>query len=105
MHNDILIFHFVLADWFLLAITLKRRYILNWTCFLCITIEEDDIHTFFTCQGAIAIWVVISQIWASLTCTILSPFHWVFIDGVRALPIPSYQVVFYYHRLLGMWYN
>ena len=96
MHNDILIFHFVLADWFLLAITLKRRYILNWTCFLCITIEEDDIHTFFTCQGAIAIWVVISQIWASITCNILSLYNWVFIHDDKGMPAPSYKVVLDY---------
>ena len=32
-------------------------------------IEEDDKHRFITCPIAKAIWVVLSQIWAPLTCT------------------------------------
>ena len=35
----------------------------------------------------------------------LSPFDWVFIDDVKALPTPSYQVVFDYLRYWGMWFN
>ena len=49
---------------------------------------------FITYPVAKAIWVVLSQIWASITRNILSPFKWVFIDGVKSLPTPSYQFVF-----------
>ena len=36
------------------------------------------------------IWLVISQDWASIIGSILSPFKWVFIDGAKDLPTPSY---------------
>ena len=57
-------------------------------------IEEDDKHRFITCPIAKAIWVLISQIWASRIGNFLSPFKWVFINGAKALPKSSYQVVF-----------
>ena len=68
-------------------------------------VEEDARHRFITCPVAKAIWVVISQIWASITCNILSPFNWVFIDDDKGMPAPSYKVVFDYLRYWGMWFN
>ena len=41
---------------------------------------------FITYPVAKAIWVVISQIWASITGNILSPFKWVFIDDDKDMP-------------------
>ena len=50
-------------------------------------------------------WVVISQIWASITRNILSPFNWAFINDDKGMPAPSYKVVFDYLRYWGMWFN
>ena len=46
--------------------------------------ERERGHRFITCL--VAIWVVISQIWASITGNILSPFKWVFIDDDKDMP-------------------
>ena len=46
--------------------------------------------------------MIISQIWASITGNILSPYKWVF---DKAMPTPSYKVVFYYLRYWGMWFK
>ena len=88
-----------------LAMALKRRNISNGTCFFCTVVEEDARHRFITCPVAKAIWVVISQIWASITGNILSPFNWVFIDDDKGMPALSYKVVFDYLRYWGMWFN
>ena len=77
-----------------LAMTLKRRHISNGTCFFCTVVEEDDIYRFITFLVVKSIWVIISQIWASITGNILSPYKWVFIDEDKAMPTPSYKVVF-----------
>ena len=61
--------------------------------------------------GSLHVWllkpfrVVISQIWSSITCNILSPFKWVFIIDDKGIPAPSYKVVFDYLRYWGMWFN
>ena len=88
-----------------LAMALKRRNISNGTCFFCTVVDEDARHRFITCPVAKAIWVVISQIWASITGNILSPFNWVFIDDDKGMPAPSYKVVFDYLRYWGLWFN
>ena len=68
-------------------------------------VEEDAKHRFITCPVAKAIWVIISQIWASITGNILSSFNWVFIDDDKGMPAPSYKVVFDYLRYWGLWFN
>ena len=88
-----------------LAMALKRRHISNGTCFFCTVAEEDARHRFITCSVAKAIWVIMSQIWASITGNILSPYKWVFMDEDKVMPTPSYKVVFYYLRYWGMWFN
>ena len=78
-----------------LAMTLKRRHISNVTCFFCTVVDEDASRMFITCLVAKAIWMVISQIWASITIlNIVSPFKWVFIDDDKVISKPSYRVVF-----------
>ena len=67
--------------------------------------EEDARHRFITCSVATAIWVIMSQNWASITGNILSPYKWVFMDEDKVMPTPSYKVVFYYLRYWGMWFN
>ena len=75
--------------------------------FFCTTIEEDDIHRLITCPLAKAIWVLyITNMGIFIEqCLFVSPFKWVFIDGVRCLPTLSYQVAFDYLRYSRMWYN
>ena len=63
---------------------------------MCAVVEEDVRHMFITCQVAN---------WASITRNILSPYKWVFIDEDKAMPTPSYEVVFDYLRYWGMWFN
>ena len=46
--------------------------------FLCTVIKEDAKHGFITWPFAKAIWVVLSQLWVSLTKVTLTPFLWVF---------------------------
>ena len=87
---------------FPLTMALKRRHILNGTCFFCKVVEEDARHKFITCSVAKAIWVVILLIWASITCNILSPFNWVFINDDKGMHAPSYKVMFDYLRYWGM---
>ena len=82
---------------------LKRRRIGNGTCVFCTTIDEDSRHKFISCPVTKSIWIGISQLWGSLTRNVLSPFQWIFIEGDRVLPSPTYQVVFDYLRYLGMW--
>ena len=84
-----------------LAIALKRRHISNGACFFCTVVEEDARHRFITCAVTKAIWVIISQIWASITRKKLSPYKWVFIDEDKAMLAPSYKVVFVYLRYWG----
>ena len=84
---------------------LKRRHISNGTCFFCTVVEEDAKHRFITCLVAKAIWVVISQVWASITCNILSLYNWVFIHDDKGMPAPSYKVMVDYLRYWGMWFN
>ena len=86
-----------------MAMALKQRKISN--DFFYTVVDEDVNHRFITCSVAIAIWVVISQIWASITRSILSPFKWVFIDDNKAIPMPLYQVVFDYLKYWGIWFN
>ena len=88
-----------------LGMTLKRRHISNGTCYFYMLVEEDARHRLITCLVAKAIWVIISQIWASITRTISSPYKWVSIDEDKVTPIPSYKVVFDYLRYWGMWFN
>ena len=58
-------------------------------------------HRFITCPVAKAIWVIISQIWASITGNILSPYKWVFMEEDKTMPTPS----FCHLRYWGMWCN
>ena len=67
-----------------LAMALKRRHISNGTCFFCAVVEEDARHKFITCPVAKAIWIVISQIWVSITSNILSPFNWMVFMMIKA---------------------
>ena len=87
-----------------LVMDLKRRHISNGKCFFYTVVEEDARHRFITCSVAKAIWVIISQIWASITGNIWSPYKWVFMED-KAMPTPSYKGVFYYLRYWGMWFN
>ena len=73
--------------------------------FFCTVVEEHVRRRFITCPVAKAVSVVISQIWASITCNILSPFNWVFIYDDKGMPTPSYKVVFDYLMHWGMWFN
>ena len=55
------------------------------TFFIChkmpLRLKKNARHSFITCPVAKAIWVIISQIWASIiTGNILSPYKWVFMD-------------------------
>ena len=61
--------------------------------FICTMIDEDGSHEFITSQNC-----------ASVTRSFLSPFKWVFVDGGKALPMSSYQVVFDCLRYWGMWF-
>ena len=88
-----------------LSIDLKQRHILYGTCFFFTVVDEDASHRFISCLVAKAIWVITSQIWASLTGNILSPYNWVLIDKDKAMLAPSYKVVFDYLRYWGMWFN
>ena len=60
---------------------------------------------FIKCMVAKAIWVVISQIWASIIASILPPFKLVFIDDDKVIPTPSYRIIFDYLGYWGMWFN
>ena len=64
-------------------------------------VEEDARHRFITCLVAKAVCMIISQIWASITGNILSPYKWVFMEEVKAMPTPSYKVVFVTPMLYG----
>jgi hypothetical protein len=88
-----------------LAMALKRRNISSGTCVFCPSIDEDATHRFISCHVTQGIWIVISQLWESLTGNILSPFQWIFIEADRVLPTPTYKVVLDYLRYLGMWYS
>ena len=88
-----------------LAMALKRRNISSGTCVFCPSVDEDATHRFISCHVSQGIWIVISQLWDSLTGNILSPFQWVFIEADRVLPTPTYKVVLDYLRYLGMWYS
>ena len=57
-------------------------------------VEEDARHRFITCPVAKAIWVIISQIWASITGNLLSPYKWGFMED-KVMPTPSYKYVFF----------
>ena len=61
-------------------------------CFFCIVIEEDSMLRYLTYLVAKAIWIVISQLWVSLTGFLLPPFLWGFAQKARAL-----------HSALGIW--
>ena len=74
--------------------------------FSCTVVEEDVRHRFSTFPVAKAIWVIISQIGASIIGNILSPYKWGFMDEDKAMPTtPSFKVVFDYLRYWGMWFN
>ena len=62
--------------------------------FFCIVVNEDAKHGLIACSVAKAIWVVIPQSWASITRSILPHFKWVIINDDKAIPMPSYHVVF-----------
>ena len=68
------------------AMALKRIHIWNGTCFFFTMVHEDAKHRFITCSVVKAIWVVISQIWTSITRSILSHFKWAFIDDDKVIP-------------------
>ena len=73
--------------------------------FFSTLIEQDARHTCIACPTAKTIWMVISQLQASLTRSVLLSLQWVFIEGYRALPITLYKVMFDYLRYFGMPYN
>ena len=56
---------------------------------------------FHICPKCDYIWDVICQLWASLNVYVLPPFLVGFAQGAKALPWPSYEVVFYYLRYRG----
>ena len=72
-----------------LAMTLKRRHVSNGKCLFCTVVDEDVGHRFITCPVAKVVWVMISQIWVSITRNILSPSKWVFMED-NAMPTPYY---------------
>ena len=81
----------------LLAMAFKTDVCRMEHVFFCTVADKDDKHWFIACLIARAIWVIILQMWASLTCAnFLLFFKWVSIDGARALHTSSYHVVFDY---------
>ena len=64
--------------------------------FSCIVIEKDDRYRLITYPIVKSMGVDISQIWTLLTCIVLSPFKWLFVDGVKVHCTPSYRVIFDY---------
>ena len=62
---------------------LKTKTCFVWDMFFCMVVEEDAKHRFITCSVGKVIWVIISQIWASITgfifCCLIIGF--LFING------------------------